>query len=187
MIALTLSSLLAATIVFAQNPPAPVQTTEKAVLVELTALRKSVDQLIDVMKLYAQQSADRDSALLLSQLIDMDERRITQMQQRLDALIQRRTAIDTEMAQMSSSTETYMRMAAGDPTGKAQLMMAEEKARTAVQVEQKAAEKLQLDNQIFQLEGEISSKKQTVQEMRQRLDQKIRLTPPPQPYVDWEN
>jgi chromosome segregation ATPase len=179
MLALTLSTLLAATIAFAQNPPAPVQTTETAVVAELTALRKSVDQLVDVMKLYAQQSADRDTALILSQLIDMDERRIAQMQQRLDGLLQSRAAIDTEMAQMSGSVETYTRMAAGDPTGKAQAMMAQEKARTAEQLEQKANAKLQLDNQISQLEGEISSRKQTVQEMRQRLDQKIKLTPQP--------
>jgi hypothetical protein len=179
MLALTLSSLLAASLLFAQNPPAPVPTTEKAVLAELTALRKSVDQLIDVMKLYAQQSADRDSALLLSQLIDMDERRITQMQQRLDTLIHSRAAIDTEMAQMSGAVETYAQMAAGDPTGKAQAMMAQEKIKTAEQLEQKANAKIQLDGQISQLEGEISSRKQIVQEMRQRLDQKIKLTPQP--------
>jgi hypothetical protein len=179
MMMLTLSSLLAAGLVFAQNPPAQVQTTEQAVLTELTALRRSVDQLIDVMKLYAQQSADRDSAMLLSQLIDMDERKITQLQQRLDALMQTRANIDNEMVQMSNSVETYTRMAAGDPTGKAQAMMAQEKIKTAEQLEQKTNAKLQLENQISQLEGEISSRKQTVQDMRQRLDQKIRLTPQP--------
>ncbi|MEO6222329.1 MAG: hypothetical protein ABIP90_03700 [Vicinamibacterales bacterium] len=179
MIALTLSSLLAATIVFAQSPPAPVQTTETAVVGELKALRKSVDQLIDVMKLYAQQSADRDASLLLSQLIDMDERRITQMQQRLDGLFQSRAALDKEMAQLRGSVDTYTQMAAGDPTGKAQAMMLQEKARVAEQVEEKTNARLQLDNQISQLESEISSRKQTVLEMRQRLDQKIRLTPQP--------
>ena len=66
-----------------------------------------------------------------------------------------------------------------DDFGKAQALMAQEKARTAEQMEQKANAKLQLDNQISQLEGEISSRKQTVQEMRQRLDQKIKLTPRP--------
>ncbi len=146
---------------------------------ELKSLRQSVDQLIDVMKLYAQQSADRDSALLLSQLIDMDERRITQLQQRLDGLLESRAALDREVAQMRGSVDTYMQMAAGDPTGKAQAMMVQEKARVAGQVEEKAIARLQLDNQISQLEGEIFSKKQTVQEMRQRLDQKIRLTAQP--------
>ena len=177
MIALTISSLLAVTIAFSQNPPAQVQSAETAVVAELSALRKSVDQLIDVMKLYAQQSADRDGAMVLAQLIDMDERKITQMQQRLDALIQSRAAIDTETAQITGSLETYTRMAAGDPTGKAQAMMAQEKVKTTEQLEQKANAKLQLDLQISQLEGDIASRKQTVQDMRQRLDQKIRLTP----------
>ena len=174
MIALTVSSLLAASLVFAQNPPAPVKPTDTAVLEELTALRKSVDQLVEVLKLYAQQSADRDSALLLSQMIDMDERRLTQMQQRLDGLHQSRAAIDREMASMTVSVEAYTRMAAGDPTGKAQAMMEQEKVKTAEQLEQKANAKLQLDNQISQLEGEISSTRQTVQQMRYRLDQKIK-------------
>ena len=70
-------------------------------------------------------------------------------------------------------------MAAGDPTGKAQAMMEQEKARTAEQLEQKANAKLQLESQISQLDGEIANAKQTVLEMRRRLDQKIRLTPQP--------
>lgn len=179
MIALSLSALLAAGLVFVQNPPAPVQTADAAVVAELTALRKSVDQLVEVMKLYAQQAADRDTALVLAQLIDMDERRITQMQQRQDALQQSRAALDRDMAQMRGAAEAYTQMAAGDPTGRAQAMMEQEKARTAEQLEQKANARLQLDNQIAQLDGEIAGAKQLVLEMRQRLDQKIRLTPQP--------
>ncbi len=179
MIALTLSALLAASLTFAQNPPASVQTAEAAVVSELAALRKSVDQLVEVMKLYAQQAADRDASLVLSQLIDMDERRITQMQQRLDGLEQGRTAIDKDMAQMRGSVDTYTQMASADPTGKAQAMMEQEKARTAEQLEQKTNARLQLDNQISQLDGEIANAKQLVLEMRRRLDQKIRLTPQP--------
>jgi len=179
MITAMLSSLLAASLAFAQNPPAPAQTTETAVLAELTALRKSVDHLVEVIKLVAQQSADRDSSLVMAQLIDMDERRITQMQVRMDGLLQSRAAIDKEMAQMRGSVDVYTQMAAGDPTGKAQAMMAEEKARTAEQLEQKANARLQLDSQISQLDGELANARQTVLQMRQRLDQKIRLTPQP--------
>ncbi|MBK9241995.1 MAG: hypothetical protein IPL75_17505 [Acidobacteria bacterium] len=179
MITLTLSAFLVASLAVAQNPPASVQTTDTAVLAELTALRKSVDQLVEVIKLVAQQSADRDSSLVMAQVIDMDERRITQMQVRLDGLEQSRAAIDKEMAQMRGSVDVYTQMAAGDPTGKAQAMMEQEKARTAEQLEQKANAKLQLESQISQLDGEIANAKQTVLEMRRRLDQKIRLTPQP--------
>ncbi len=179
MITLTLSSLLAVSLVFAQNPPAFTQATETAVVAELTALRRSVDQLVEVIKLVAQQSADRDTSLVLAQLIDMDERRITQMQVRMDGLEQSRAALDKEMAQMRGSADVYTQMAAGDPTGKAQAMMEQEKLRTAEQLEQKANARLQLDNQISQLDGEIANAKQTVLEMRRRLDQKIRLNPQP--------
>jgi hypothetical protein len=179
MIPLTLSSLLVVSLAFAQNPPASVQTTDTAVLAELTALRRSVDQLVEVIKLVAQQSADRDSSLVMAQVIDMDERRITQMQQRLDGVVESRAALDREMAQMRGSLDTYTQMAAGDPTGKAQAMMEQEKIRTTEQLEQKANARLQLDSQASQIDGEIANAKQLVLEMRRRLDQKIRLTPQP--------
>ncbi len=170
-------SLLAASLLFAQAPPTAVQSVDTAVLVEIKALRRSVEQLTEVVKLFAQQAAERDSAMLLSQIIDMDERRLTQMQGQLDALRSSRAALVTEIAQMRGSADTYSKMAAGDPTGRAQAMMEEEKMRTSEQVEQKTYAMNLLDGQIAQLEGEIIERKQRALEMRQRLDQKVRLRP----------
>jgi chromosome segregation ATPase len=179
MFALTLSSLLVASLALVQSPPAPAQSAEAAVVAELTALRKSVDQLVEMMKLSMQQAADRDATQLLSQLMEMDERRITQMQQRLSGLQESRTALDKEMTQMRASVDTYSQMAAGDPTGRAQAMMEQEKAKTGEVIEQKSAARTQLDNQITQLEAEIADAKYAVLQMRQRLDQKIRITSQP--------
>jgi chromosome segregation ATPase len=176
MVALRLS-LLAASLFVAQGTPVPAQSTDSAVLAEMTALRKSVDQLVAVVKLFVQQAADRDTALLLAQLIDTDERRITQMQQRIDLLRTNRTAVDAEMAQMRGAVDTYSRMAAGDPTGKAQAVMEQEKARTAAQLERKTSSISQLDDQIAQLETEIADKRNSVADMRRRLDQRIGRRP----------
>lgn len=177
---MTLPTAMLAGVLVTASVGASAQTNESAALAaEVAALRKSVDQLVEIVRLYAQQSLQRDAAAVLSRRIDTDERRLTQLTQQLETVRAKRAAEEAEVAKLRSSVEVYTQMAAGDPTGAAQAAMEQERVRTTAVVAQKTALIAQLDDQIARLESDAADKKKGLEELGRRLDQQLESRPKP--------
>ncbi len=154
-------------------PPTPVAaqpSKEAGDGVEVTALRRSLDQIVVLLRQLVDQSSRRDTAALLMSRIEMAERRMVPAEAELRALRERRLAASKDQLGLQASFRSIDDMQKLDVTGSARDAFDAERQRVSVNAAQKESELAEIDRQIAAVEADLGVRRRAIAGMDEQLD-----------------
>lgn len=148
----------------AQQPAQPVPQSE------LSALRQSLDEIVGLLRALVEQANRRDSASLMLSRIEMAERRLQPIEADLRQLRERRVAEEAERAKLDEVFGSIAQMEKMDRTGGSAAAFEAERQRVRASTTEQEGKIAQLDQQIVNLETELSTRRRAIELMDAQLD-----------------
>ncbi|MEZ5316638.1 MAG: hypothetical protein R2752_04495 [Vicinamibacterales bacterium] len=155
-------------------PPLQAQQASSAppeVSAELSAMRRSLDQIVQLLQQLVQQTARRDTASLLMGRIEMAERRLAPQMDQMRQLRADRQAQEGEREKYQGMSASVDAMERADRSGMNVDAFAAERRRVSAGIAAAEARIAGIDGQIAELERDIAARRQAIDTMDAQLSQ----------------
>jgi chromosome segregation ATPase len=162
--------VLAIVIGISMNRPVLTQTTDAT---ELAGIRRTLEEIVTLMRETAQQSVRRDNVAMLSQRLEASERRLTSLERDLKLAQDELAAAEGQVAATLGAIQSMNEMAKLDKTGAASEQINNQLNRLQGESDRQANRVGPIAQRVAMLDADVAQRRQAVAQLERALDQQM--------------